>query len=93
VVGIDKNPCTEPICVNINGNPAAMVEDIRPPKDFVFKVSQDPYPFVDHVSETAERVMCFKALQDFVKPMFNTVQITSNNGSNATVKWLEIQVE
>ena len=93
VVGIDKNPCTEPICINVNGNPAAMVEDIRPPKDFVFKASEDPYPFVDHVSETAERVMCFKALQDFVKPMFNTVQITSNNGSNATVKWIEIHVE
>jgi len=91
VVGIDETECDD-LKILVNGIPAKQIGDIPQAKDFSFEPSEEAHVFVNHVSETAARVVCFEAKLFALNSGINNVEIFSDSGEY-TIRWLEIQVE
>ncbi len=92
VVGIDECESSQPLYVKLNGVEARQIEDVPKEKDFVFKKSETEWTFVEHVSETAFRVMQFEVNTDAVKDGFNQFEITAKE-EDIIIRWIEIQAK
>ena len=91
VVGIDF--CDgNPLEVRVNNIPAIHINDVVRESGFVFKKCGNEICFVDHVSETAERVMQFEASLPSVNDGVNKIEISSVNLPQ-TIRWIEIQID
>lgn len=89
IVGVDEE---SDIGVTVNGEITKRIENLKTAKGFEYKVSDEEWTFVDHVSETAACVMQFEADLSAVKDGFNSFEIISGE-KPCTVRWIEIQVK
>ena len=89
IVGVDEE---SDIRITVNGTDTKRLENVKSQNGFQYKVSDEEWTFVDHVSETAACVMQFEVDLDAVKDGFNSFEIISGK-KPCTVRWIEIQAE
>ncbi len=93
LIGIEETKSEIPVFVEVNGKRTKKLPDVPKKKGCHFRVTDEAYPLVNHISETAPRVMRFGAELSSVTSMFNQIKILSSGSEETQIKWLEIEAE